>query len=419
MQFRSTTNDDKVQIKRSLWELKWSYKEGFVITIGLFLVGIALELTKATNPLVLLRYPENLIVGFLYISVLVLAYSFFRKSKWVVFLKSIPAAITSISFFALIALIMGLFMQDSKADGWSSNLSFNQVTSSWFYLFSILYLLTALGMLILDKLFHFKLKNLGILVSHLGLWLVIFAASLGSSDITRLQMDLKEGQLSFNAKEPKTGKVFKMPFALKLKDFRMEDYPPKIGIVDNVSGKLLLEQGKNIRILEEESSFHILDWDVQVLDFLEFAGKAADNYYYMHDIGAPPAAYLQAISSKGDTVQGWISCGSFNTQYESLKLDETHSMIMLYPEPKNYTSEIELFIPEGKQTEFLLEVNSPYKWDGWKIYQLSFDNKFGKWSDSSVVELVRDPWLPVVYSGVFLMLAGAMYLFWFGRTIKK
>ena len=34
--------------------------------------------------------------------------------------------------------------------------------------------------------------------------------------------------------------------------------------------------------------------------------------------------------------------------------------------------------------------------------------------DISVFELVRDPWLPYVYLGIFMMLAGAVALF-FGR----
>ena len=116
---------------------------------------------------------------------------------------------------------------------------------------------------------------------------------------------------------------------------------------------------------------------------------------------------------------GWITCGSFSTQYEGLKLDDIHSLIMLYPEPKNYISEIELLLPQGKHSEFLLEVNQPYSYNEWEIYQLSYDDEFGKWSDSSTVEFVRDPWLPVVYTGIFLMIAGALYLFWFGRLRKN
>jgi len=406
------------EIKRSLWTGNWSYKEGFIISSGLFIAGLAIEWANGLLPLPALRFPSNLIFGMVYISLLILSYFLFEKSKWVGFMKSIPAAITSISFFALVALLMGSFLQAPKADGIIGILSLNKVTSSWYYLLANLYLLTALGMLVIDKLFNFKIKELGIFVSHLGLWIVIFAASLGSYEINRLEMNLQEGKMSFSAIDRQTGTTYEMPFAIKLKDFRLEEYPPKMGIVDNVTGKLLHEQGKNIRILDGQSSFNIMQWKAEVLEFLESAGKSGGVYYYNNEIGSPPAVKIRAVSEKRDTVIGWITCGSFNAPYEGLKLDKQHSMIMLFPEPKNYISQIELYTPAGKQADVLLEVNKPFNWDGWKIYQISYDDEFGKWSDESVIELVRDPWLPVVYFGIFLMLSGALYMFWIGRGVK-
>ena len=35
----------------------------------------------------------------------------------------------------------------------------------------------------------------------------------------------------------------------------------------------------------------------------------------------------------------------------------------------------------------------------------------GRWSDISVFELVRDPWLPAVYAGIIMMVLGAICLF--------
>jgi hypothetical protein len=43
----------------------------------------------------------------------------------------------------------------------------------------------------------------------------------------------------------------------------------------------------------------------------------------------------------------------------------------------------------------------------------------GKWSRTSTFELVRDPWLPVVYTGITMMLLGAVYLFAFAKIGKK
>jgi len=403
---------------KGLWQKNWSYPEGFLIVLGLFLAGIGIEWTNGFSSLPKLIFPQNLILGLGYVLILIISYLLFKKSNAIKFLKSVPAAISALVFLGFNALLMGLFLQNPNADGWQARLAFSKVTSSWYYLFSSLYMISALGILIIDKVANFKLKDLGILISHIGLWLVIFAASMGSFDVTRLEMNLSEGETSYQATDRSTGKVYLMPFAFRLTDFMLDEYPPKLGIVDNTNGTLLHEQGKNLRVLEGEPTFQLMNWEVQILNYYESAGKAGQQYYFMRDIGAPPAVQVQAISGASDTIVGWITCGSFNSQYESLKLDETHSMIMLFPEPKNYKSEIDLLLPNGDQSHFYIEVNQPYTWGEWKIYQLSYDDELGKWSDSSVIELVRDPWLPVVYTGIFLMLVGAIYLFWFGRTKK-
>ena len=39
----------------------------------------------------------------------------------------------------------------------------------------------------------------------------------------------------------------------------------------------------------------------------------------------------------------------------------------------------------------------------------------GRWSETSTFELVKDPWLPAVYLGIFLLLAGAVLTFIFSQ----
>ena len=41
---------------------------------------------------------------------------------------------------------------------------------------------------------------------------------------------------------------------------------------------------------------------------------------------------------------------------------------------------------------------------------MSYDDRMGRWSELSVVELISDPWLPVVYVGIFLLIAGGVAL---------
>ena len=50
---------------------------------------------------------------------------------------------------------------------------------------------------------------------------------------------------------------------------------------------------------------------------------------------------------------------------------------------------------------------------------MGYDEKSGKWSELSLVEGVRDPWLPVVYVGFFMILAGNTLFFWKGIRKKQ
>ena len=57
-----------------------------------------------------------------------------------------------------------------------------------------------------------------------------------------------------------------------------------------------------------------------------------------------------------------------------------------------------------------VEVNKPVEVDGWKIYQYGYDTQMGAMSRYSILELVSDPWLPLVYTGIYMMLAGALLM---------
>ena len=68
----------------------------------------------------------------------------------------------------------------------------------------------------------------------------------------------------------------------------------------------------------------------------------------------------------------------------------------------------------GKNIETTVDVNKPYEVDGWKIYQYGYDTQMGAKSQISILELVSDPWLPLVYTGIYMMLAGAVCMFVIG-----
>ena len=83
--------------------------------------------------------------------------------------------------------------------------------------------------------------------------------------------------------------------------------------------------------------------------------------------------------------------------------------------PKKYSSDIRIYHSMDDYEDFYIEVNKPVSIDGWKIYQTGYDERMGRWSETSIIELVRDPWLPVVYIGIFMILFGTLYLVWMGK----
>lgn len=406
---------------KPIWQKPWKYKEGILISLTLLILGTALEYASGGSGITkLIVYPNNLYLGICLIIFIVLLSFFGKQSAIKQWLESIPAAICSISLLLFVSLLMGLTLQyDNDAPELIRKLGLSHVLTSWPYLFANLFILLSLGMATIKNLITFELRKLGYIVSHLGLWIVIFGANFGSSQLLRLQMEVREGSISNIAIDKSTNTQYEMQFAIKLVDFILEEYNPKLTIVSNKTGKLIQGNGKNIFLIDTVGSKPLLDWQIIIEEYNYSSAKAGNRYYFVNERGAAPSALVSVIDKAGDTISGWVSCGSFNRPYESLKLNDELSLIMLFPEPKKFTSEIEILQKNGNHQKLSLQVNKPTTVDGWKIYQLSYDTELGRWSDVSVFELIRDPWLPVVYIGIFLMLAGAVYMFWLGSKIKS
>ena len=86
--------------------------------------------------------------------------------------------------------------------------------------------------------------------------------------------------------------------------------------------------------------------------------------------------------------------------------------------PRRFASDIQVLTQTGKKIQATVEVNKPVEVDGWKIYQYGYDTQRGAMSETRILELVSDPWLPLVYAGIYMMLGGAVCLFVFGKKTR-
>lgn len=410
-----------------MWQKPWGYKEGFTISAGLFLTGIILQITLGKTDLELLSWPVNLIAGIIYILLLTGIYLFGRKSHVVNWLCGYQAAITAMIAVVIVTVIMGLTRQvnaNIQVQGIESWTGFSQMLSSWPFTLLLTWFITVLGMTILRRLSHFKWRDLPFHLNHIGLFLALTGAILGNADMKRLKMTTTTGKAEWRAFDEQNQMV-ELPLAIELHDFTIDEYPPKLMLIDNESGQALpAGKPENLLIENGVSRGKLGDWEISIEQQIPMAASVATadtvKFVEFHSIGATTALYVKVrnLNTREET-EGWVSCGSFMFPYKAIRLSEATSLIMPEREPRRFASDITVYTQSGEKQAATIEVNEPMKVEGWKIYQLSYDETKGRWSEISVFELVSDPWLPIVYTGIWMMIAGAICMFTIAQQRKE
>jgi hypothetical protein len=406
--------------KKDLWRFPWGYSESFIIAAGLVITGFLIEAFTKGKGLIKPQWPYNLVAGLAFAGLLTLTHRLFKKHPLVKWLSSIPACISSISLFCLLALLLGIIPQnDRQYDAIISGSGLTHISRSWPFLLSQIYFLTTLGLVILRRAFPLKRKNTGFLLNHSGLWLIITAALLGSGDLKRFRMVLREDETPNQIAVDENLRLFVIPFSIRLVDFNIEEYNPKMAIYNKEIHKYIADRKKPDIVIEKDLEISMHHWNIAVMEFILYSYMSGDSYEPSSVKGSAPAALIFAVNRiTKDTVSGWITCGSYMIPPLNLDLDDTYSLVMKTPESRKYCSLLEIYEHDKNTGIIKLEVNKPVSVKHWKLYQAGYNEKMGKWSDISIIELVRDPWLPLVYFGIFMLLAGAVYIFWIGRKIR-
>ena len=399
-----------------MWSRPWRYKEGMVIGAGLLVIGILLQMAVGAIDWNLFAYPVNVIVLVVYVIALIAMHLLRKRVYLFEWLSHYSAAVSALLWVVIMTVVMGLIRQAPSGHASMDLLGFSQMISSWPFVLLYFWMVTALGMAILRVCIPFKWSRLSFLLNHIGLFVALIAATLGNADMQRLKMTTRAGNAEWRATDDK-GHMIELPLAIELKDFTIDEYPPKLMLIDNETGCTLPEKSPVHLLLEEGvSDGSLQDWQLTIEQSIPMAASVATGdtlkFTEFHSMGATYAVYLKAVNQKSrQTKEGWVSCGSFLFPYKAIRLDSMTSLVMPEREPQRFASEVKIYTQGGTIAEGTIEVNRPMEVEGWKIYQLSYDETKGRWSDISVFELVRDPWLPVVYAGIIMMVAGAVCLF--------
>lgn len=399
----------------------WGYTEGWLIAFGLLITGLALQLATGGLDGNALSWPVNLFVGLGFTGLIAGSWLFLRENSLVSWLARVPAAITSIAMVTFLVLLMGFTLQeDAQNPVWVQKLGLSNMTRSWPFLLGMAFFLSSLGMATMKRVTPFKKRNIGFFLNHAGLYTLVLAGLLGSADLKRYTMELHEGEIVWYASDEE-GHQVEMPIALELQSFNMEEFNPKLAVIEPHSGRIVQETIPEMFEVDTGNRSEIYGYDVEVVQFLEMSGKVEDRYEPANSFGSAPSALVKVTSDDGTTKEGWVSSGSFMMPHSLLDLDHEYgyALAMTIPESSHYSSDVMVYTASGDEREAKIEVNHPVSVDGWKLYQYSYDERFGRWSPSSVIEVIRDPWLPVVYTGIFMVMFGSVYLMTLGKAPDK
>lgn len=269
------------------------------------LIGFILQILCGPVVWDSLSAPVNLIILAALLAFIALARAMRRKAGFFSWLASPAAAVPSIAWTLVLTIVMGLTAQIPER-GW-----FGSMVTFWPFVLEYSWMTIVVGLVALNHIGRSfrSWRELSATLNHLGLFLPLVCATLGSADKKTLEMTLHEGSAE-TAAFKEDGTRVETGLMIHLNDFIMETYP---------SGM-----------------------------------------------------------------------------------------------PKRFASDVVVRAKAGKEVAAVIDVNKPLKVDGWKMYQYDYDSEAGTESQISVLQLVKDPWLPFVYAGIFMMLAGAFLMIFTG-----
>ena len=368
-------------------------------------------------------------------------------------MSTMQAAIPAIAAAAILTLLMGLTKQVAEGKSPVDPLGLTKMLNFWPFILVYLWMTAIVGEVTINQIAHFSWRRLPTLTSHVGLFIILTCGTLGSADMLRVKMFCEQGQVEWRGLDAFSA-VHHLPVAIQLDKFTIDEYPPKLMLIDKMGLPLPKGKPENILLDKNVKSCQLLDCKIEVLKRIDNAmpvmlskmvgkipggmmgnirmdslGQARNkDGYIASDATGNACAVLVKVTTGVNTnessilgfgfhkryqhtITGWLTCGSYLFPYQSLKLNDGRSLVMPNREPRRFASLVDIYTQDGKNIQTEIEVNKPFTINGWKIYQLSYNEQMGKWSNLSIFELVTDPWMPVVYVGIFMLLFGAVGMF--------
>jgi hypothetical protein len=401
-------------VPRQWFQSPWNFREAIIFTVLALLAGFVLQYAVSGAGIVIPEWPFNVMLLALFAAVVFGLGIAFRKNPALSWFGDIPLGLCLILALAALSLIGGIVPQDPSAQqSMLTRLRLNQIFSGWPFAVIIILFLANLGLALVWKLIPFSMKNLQFILFHAGFWIALSCGIFGSSDLQRLVIFIEEGKANHLGYRMDSDTPVSLPFSVFLHDFSLEEYSPQLFLYDPSSDRLIMDRSQAVLDMRKGTSASWKGVDVLVLEYLPSALPGHDGTPLPADRSKGIPFAKVRITIHGKQQETWISTGSPFLRPDDAQLGSLY-LVMVPGTPKLFRSAVTLQDNTGRTEMANLQVNKPVGFGGWKLYQMGYDEKNGRWSRLSIIEAIRDPWLPAVYVGFFMLMAGNILFFWNG-----
>lgn len=399
----------------SFWQKKWEHEQNIVLFTGLLASLFAVEFTTNGQGISAPQFPQNVyfLLGFIAAgSIIYFLPPFTILKNW---LLSHYFAIWSINYLGMMVMLAGFIPQEKS---WAldhptiARWGFFHLVESYPFVILLLLICWSLFCVLLKYLTVFSWEHLPKVLNHGGLFLALTAAIFGAGDRQRLIINLQLGEVNWQGHPPDyPSRKIDLPFALKLETFTVDEYDPELSFIDG-AGKIVHRCGVLAANLRGTIICEFQQKNLVLQSFMSNGFSVDGKFVPTNHLGTTPVAEISIYNSKSNQLesQGRVVTGSMLIPTEYFPFNSKLRLAIMPSKVKHFASKGHFYTPEGAQGEFHLAVNHPFFLKGFHLYQYGYDEKRGKWSELSIVEAISDPWLPLAYGGMFMVLIGVICL---------
>jgi hypothetical protein len=285
---------------------------------------------------------------------------------------------------------------------------------------------TALTILLIVGIAAFRrlLRVHGLLLMHAGCVLVLAGGMWGSQTRHNLQkrlfgidkirsgrMAIYEGKSENHVTLDGTREQKGLPFSLKLKDFRIEYYQPVYLRIQSRQGqqwKLPVEIGKEFPLGDEAGTIKIIKTYENFKIGME-EGKSVP--FDDPSPGINPALEVQITDPGGQSTTQYVF-----ERFPGHSHGQDKFLLAYHRVISDYISELQVIEGDKVVAEKDIEVNHPLHYGGYHFYQSSYDDKTGQYT---VLQVVSDTGLYVVYAGYWMLCLGVIWHLWLRHIFTR